>query len=314
MVTKYTKIILPAKPQPDTIVGTFLLRKFGGAKYPGIEDAELKVMSMLPESVESMEQQGAMLVDIGKGKFDHHGTQKTVSQQIAEDLGVDQDPALQRLLQYAERDDKHGMGTISKDSIDRAFGLSGLISSLTRSMPNDPQRVVEIIMPLLEAHYVEQEKWFQELPKEFSTRLNEGKAGVHRVLQKGKSLKVISIESDGQSMAAYLRSHAGQKADVVIQRSSSGHVNIVTLQQKKIDLRMAAGLMRFEESKMRNRTIAVKPEELMKPGRIEEVPEWYYDTATNSLLNGGLHPQGTEGTAIPFVKLKEILLEGLGGV
>lgn len=313
MSKKYTKIILPSRPQIDTIVSIFLLKTFGKEKYPGIEHATVEIMSMLPENedTKSFDKNGVLLIDIGKGKFDHHKTNKTASEIIANDLGIQDKPSLKMLLQYVERDDKHGMGTVSKDPIDRAFGLSGLTSTLNKTLQENPQKVIDIVLPLLHSHYEEQKKRIEELPKEFEEKLNQEKIKSTYIKHKGKKIKVISIESDNRSMAGYLRSASGEKADVVIQKMNSGHVNIVTLQYKKIDLRISAGLLRNEEGAMRNKKLKLTPKELLVSGRIDEIPEWYYDTATNSILNGGLHTTGTNPTAIPFDKLINIILEGL---
>jgi 2'-5' RNA ligase len=69
--------------------------------------------------------------------------------------------------------------------------------------------------------------------------------------------------------------------------------------------------LRQEEINVQNREIKLPPLELIKPGRIPEIPEWYYDLATNSILNGGINPKGTPPTSIPFERIKEILKEGL---
>jgi len=49
----------------------------------------------------------------------------------------------------------------------------------------------------------------------------------------------------------------------------------------------------------------------MRPGKIQEIPGWYYDRATNSILNGGTNPNGILPTAIPFEKIKEFTKEAL---
>ena len=50
------------------------------------------------------------------------------------------------------------------------------------------------------------------------------------------------------------------------------------------------------------------PKEILeKPGRIDEVPEWYYDTSTNSLLNGGLKPGLIIPTQISITTFKKIV-------
>ena len=78
----YQKIILPTRPQPDTIVAIFLLREFGKEKYPGLEEAELEIRQELPkdETENSLRKKGVLTLDIGKGKFDNHFRGKFVSQ------------------------------------------------------------------------------------------------------------------------------------------------------------------------------------------------------------------------------------------
>lgn len=212
MSKQYTKIILPTRPQPDTIVGIFLLKAFGTNKYSGVENATIEVLSDLPknETPNSLEQKGYLLIDVGGSRFDHHNKGTTASRLIAEDLGVDKSPALSKLLQYAERDDKYGLGTISQDSLDKAFGLSGLIASLNKSLPEDPQKVVDYAIPLLKAHYLEEKKR-GDLPREFEEGLKNGSAEIIEARHKGKNTKVVTLESDNASMSGWLRSSEGGK-------------------------------------------------------------------------------------------------------
>jgi len=310
-MTFFSKIILPTRPQAETIIGIFLLKKFGKEKYPGIENAKIEIRQQIPENetAESLEKKGILCLDIGGGKFDHHHQKETLSKIIAKDLKIEENPALQKLLIYGERDDRWGKGTISNDPIDKAFGLSGLITALNKNFPEDPQRVVETILPLLEAHYKEERKKIIDLPQEFEEKLKNGKAQIFNVKQGKKKLKVIFIESANQSLAGWLK--AFQKADVVCQKTEKGYVNFTTRPLKKVDLRYLAAYLRYLEAKIRKRQINYSPKELMKPGIIPEIPEWYYDLATNSLLNGGPNPQGIEKSAIPSKNLIEIIKEAL---
>ena len=312
MAQTYTKIVLPTRPQPDTIVGIFLLRAFGKNKYPGVESATIEILSDLPkgETPSSLEQKGYLLIDVGGSRFDHHNKGTTASQLIAKDLGVDKNPALSKLLQYAERDDKYGLGTISQDSLDKAFGLSGLIASLNKSLPDSPQKVVDYAIPLLTAHYLEEKKR-GDLPQEFEKGLQNGTAEISEARHKGKNMKVVALESDNVSMSGWLRSGEGAKADVVAQKTSLGYVNILTRPMKRIDLRWTAALLRQEEMEVRKRGPKLPEGYLMKPGRIKEVPEWYYDRATNSILNGGVIQKGVEPTAVSFAMVKELVKAGL---
>jgi 2'-5' RNA ligase len=309
----FNKIILPSRPQPDTIIGIFLLRAFGKEKYPDIDKAKIEIWQELPknETSVSLENRGVLALDIGQGKFDHHQRNTTLSKLIAEDLNIIADPCLQKLLAYGERDDKYGLGTISSDSLDKAFGLSGLITSLNKGAPENPERVIEIILPIITAHCIEEKKRTVEIPKEFDEKFSQGKVDIFEIKQGKKEIKVISLESNNLSMAGWLKSGDGKNADVVCQKNDDGYVNILTKPLKKIDLRWTAAYLRNEESKIRNKRLNCSTFDLMMPGKVLGVPEWYYDRATNSILNGGTNPNGIEPTAIPFERIREILKESL---
>jgi hypothetical protein len=167
---------------------------------------------------------------------------------------------------------------------------------------------------LLEAHLIEEKRRTQEIPEEFEKKLKEGKAEVFQVKQNKKDLKVVVLESDNLSMAGWLKSVGGLKADVVCQRNSAGFTNILTKPMKMIDLRWTSAYLRKAESEMRDRKLTCSTYDLMKDGKISEVPEWYYDRATNSVLNGGANPQGVLPTAISLETIKDILKEALAQI
>jgi len=312
---RFEKIVLPTRAQPDTIVAIFILKKFGEAVFPGIETARLEFWQALPqgETEVSLREKGILLMDIGAGLFDHHNhTEKTTATAlVCGYLRLRENPALQKLLEYTERDDFFGKGTISTDSLDRAFGLSGLISALNKSFVKDPARVVDIVLPFISAHYEEELRRTDELPKEFEEKLREGKAEVFTARQRGKNLRVVIIDSESASMPGYLRSQNGGRFDVVAQWMPSGHLNILTRPTKHIDLRSLAAVLRTEELALADKTPPDDIHYLAKTGRLPEVPEWYYDQATNSIQNGGLNPKEIQNTKITRFSLKKLLEVGL---
>ena len=206
MADSYKKIIIPTRPHPDVIVGIFLLIKFGQDKYPGIKDASIDIWQELPagDTNLSLEEKGVLLLDLGGGKFDHHNSGKNLSQLVAEDLGISADASIAKILAYAERDDKHGLGTVSADPLDKAFGLSGLVASLNKT-EEDHEKIVKIVLPLLQAHHAEEKRRTQELPQEFEKKLKDGKAEIFEIKQGKKNLKVVVLESDNLSMAGWLK-------------------------------------------------------------------------------------------------------------
>lgn len=311
----YKTIVLPTRPQPDTLVAIFILKKFGEDRFPGIKEAEVDVWQTIPDGAteQNLDTKGVLLIDIGGGRFDHHAAkeQTTASNLIASYLGVLENLALAKLLAYARRDDFYGKGTISTDTLDRAFGLSALVANVNKVLAKEPERVVEVFMPLLVAHYKEEVRRTEEMPREFEEKMRTGRAEIFEVRQRGKKLKVVIVESDNASLPGYLRSQLGGKFDVVAQWLPSGHVNILTRPAKHISLSMLAALIRSEEAVRSGTDIEMNESDLMKSGRMAAIPEWYYDPATNSLQNGGINPKDISPTHISKSDFKNMLIVGL---
>lgn len=307
----YKHIVIPSSLHPDTLLAIFLLKKFGVQKYPGIQDATIEIQQALPsgETIDSLHKKGMLALDIGGGPLDHHKKDNILSELVAQDLGIQGDPALAKLLFYAKRDDQHGVGTISTDQIDRTFGLSGIISAVNKTA-NNLEEVLQAIFPIFQAHYLEEQKRTKELPLEFQKNMENGKAEILEEKHKGNKIKIIVLQSDNVSMAGWLKSSIGMKADVVCLRKDSGYTNILTKQSKRIDLRWLVAYLRDEEVKLsQGKKLPISY--LMTPGKISEVPEWYYDRATNSILNGGINPKGILPTKIALPRIRDILTEAL---
>ncbi|KKU06095.1 MAG: 2'-5' RNA ligase [Parcubacteria group bacterium GW2011_GWA2_45_30] len=312
---RFSKIVLPTRTQPDTLVAIFLLKKFAENRFPGIRNAEVDFWQVIPpgETEESLSRKGIIVMDLGGGRFDHHAKvpKTTASNLIAEYLGIREDPSLAKLLEYAERDDFYGKGTISADPIDRAFGLSALIAALNKSLVKNPARVVEVTLPLFIAHHNEEMRRTEEMPKEFQEKLARGEVETFEVRQRDKKLKAVILTSESGSMAGYLRSKNGGAFDVVAQWLPSGHLNILTRPTKHVDLRSLAAVIRIEEATRAGLELEMDIRELARFGRINEIPEWYYDPATNSIQNGGLNPKEISPTKISREDFRKILELGL---
>lgn len=305
------KIILPVRLQPDTIIAIYLLKEFGTKKYLNIKQAIIEANPNAGKTGHDENlKNGNLLIDLGGGVYDHHGKANPTcaSVLVAKDLNIAGDPALSKLLRYAERDDKFGLGTISKDQIDRAFGLSGLIGSLNKQYPDEPQKIFDYIFPIINAHYKEEYVRVHEIPGEYKKLLENNKIIKLELGDKIK-LKAVLIESDNISMPGYLRAEVGGRNDIVVQRRSSGHVNILTKSQKnKINLDRLVAIIRGAEFYTENGLkIDKKYPELIIPARIPEVQNWYYDPATNSIQNGGVHTELTEATKIPWTNFSKML-------
>lgn len=313
---QFHTIVLPVRPQPDTITAIFILKQLGKDKLPGISQAKVEFWSVLPDgkSPEEFFNHGYILIDLGGGAFDHHNKipKTTASDLTADFLEAIDDPTLAKLLEYARRDDFYGKGTISEDPIDRAFGLSALIAVLNKNFPEEPARVIETVLPFLAAHFEEEKRRFEKFPNEVAEKKRENRVWEFIVKQRDKKLNVIMIESGNVGLSGYLRSRLGGKYDVVAQKNEKGQISILTRSAKRIDLRSLAALIRLRESEKKDSPLELGARRLISPGRIDEVPEWYYDTATNSMLNGAANPNNIIPTRIEWpVEIQKIIQLGL---
>jgi hypothetical protein len=304
-------IVVPTRPQPDTLVAIFLLKTFGKERFPGIETALVEVNPSLPsEPFETHLEKGILPIDIGGGPFDHHSSGDCASELVARLLAVSDDPSIAKLLAYAKRDDAFGKGTVSVDPLDRAFGLSGLIASLNKQYPKNPQRIIDIVLPLLEAQYLASREHHVELPREVEEKKRKGHYTETNVRQGNKKFKVAFVVSDKPAMPTYLRAYQGARADVVVQRSEEGNrVCILTKQDRGVNLSLVAALIRLREAELRNITLPDDRAYIMQDGKINELPMWYVDPATKSILNVGNGPQ--DDSAIPWEEMKKIVPQGL---
>lgn len=316
----HTIVIFP-RPHPDNIVAILLLWLFGEKEFPGIRKAKIDFWNKVPEgkTADQLEKEGVLLIDLGGGKFDHHSEEKNKTKGeecattlVAKYLRIQDDPALEKLIAYVKRDDLEGRGIISKDPLDRAFGLSGIIMNLNREYPQNPKKVLELVIPIFLAHYHEERKRMTVLPEVWEKIQKEGKADIFEVFQGKKLIKVIMVENDDPSLIGFLRASPKTKADVVAQKLSSGHINIITRQWRKVNLDDVAVMIRVAEARKKQTILEIKrPEDLAKPNRLNGVEEWYYDTVANSIQNGGIQPEGILPTKFEFSQIKEILKASL---
>ncbi|HBR80632.1 MAG: hypothetical protein UX09_C0033G0010 [Candidatus Uhrbacteria bacterium GW2011_GWE2_45_35] len=301
---KITNIVIMPRIQADTAAAIYLLRAFGEKSLPGVSSAPVLFWTNVPEGQDpkELEKQGYLLIDLG-GIFDHHNVNKElgqvaecVSTLIAKHLGIDSNPALKKLLTWARRDDLEGKGTISSDALDRAFGLSGIIMNLNRRFPDEPQKTLDILMFVFDAHVREEWRRNVELPELWEKLLSSGQAEVFQLNQGSADLNSTIIETDDTNLPGFLR--AAKSMDFMIQRRLSGHTNFLTKQIRSLDLGPLAEAIRRAEAAKKGLELKQSSQELQASGRIEEVPNWYYDTAANTLQNGGVNPQNIEPTLL----------------
>lgn len=309
MTKNISEIQLPTRPQVDTLIALFILREFAKDKFKGLDEAKIIINPIIDSDTnfEKELEKGTLIIDLGDSPFNHHNTNyPTASSAAAAFVQKLDDPALQKLLKIAERSDKEGKGTLSEDPLDRAFGFDGFVMTLNKVHQTNPHVVIDSMMPLIEAHYAEQYKQHVGLPELWKKLLHEKKAEVYTIVFNGRRVNIAFFESEDSSLPGFLRAYKGEKCELIVQRLPSSHVNIMTKMNNGLDLKPLAILLRRSELVLTKKpTLPI--EELSKSGRIPEAPQWYYDTVTNSLLNGGLNPQSISPTNIPWQSFKPLI-------
>lgn len=312
----HTIVIFP-RIQIDTSVAIFLLKKFGETYFSGIEQAAIEFWTLPKEGKngEELEKEGYLLIDMGNGRFDHHpdgqeNKTECASSLVAAYLRVDTDAALAMLLEFARRADLTGKGVVSADSLDRAFGLPGLLMNMNRVYHGQPEKILHFMLELISVHYEEQYQRKHQLVQEWKDIQKSPGFKKLEVSQLGKKLQVIVLPSDNVFMPGFVRAYA--RVDVVLQVFSSGHVNIITRQERGVNLDEVARYIRLHEAKKKGVTLQSHGvRDLYAPGRVAGIEEWYYDTAGNSLQNGGVLPKEIPPTKLPIDEVQQILIAGL---
>jgi hypothetical protein len=292
------------KIQADTAASYYILKNFGEKLFPGINQAKVVFWTSLPngKSAKDLESEGYLTIDLG-GAFDHHLANEQLGKRtecaatiIARYLNVETDVTLKKLLAWAKRDDLQGKGTISVDPLDRAFGLSGIIMNANREYASEPKKALDLIVQIIDLHVREEKRRQIELPQELEKLEQAGKVENFNLRQGSAELKGIFIETDNIALAGFLR--AAKKIDLIVQRRTSGHTNIITQQLRSIDLRPLIAVLRLSEAEKKGVQIKADEAALMSSGRLEGIDEWYYDNAANSIQNGGISPEGVTPTKL----------------
>ena len=312
----HTIAIFP-KIQADTATAVYLLKTFGEKEFPGISQAKVVFWTSPPKdkTPEQYEQEGYLLLDLG-GRFDHHASNKEsgrrddcLSTIVARALGMEQSPILKKVLTWAKRDDLEGKGTVSADVIDRAFGLSGIIMNLNREFADKPETTLNMVMTILNVHVSEEYRRHIELPKEWETLKATAKAKDFSAHQGSADLRCVFVHSDTRALAGFLR--AAHKYDLVVVRRSTGHVSVVTKQERNLDFRPVVTSLRIMEALKKGMDINPQDPKLSMSGTYPGIEEWYYDDAANTLQNGGINPQGIPATKLTDTEITEALIQGL---
>lgn len=308
-MTRFHTIATHENTDIDEFVGIWLLRKFGEDRFPGVKDAKVvfrRLASEIPDgrSAEQFERDGVLLIGIGGGRFDEHPSAdnerkdgECAATLIAKELGVDDDSALKKILDYTVTNDLKGGS--------QPFDLAHIVKLLHRQHPDQPEKVMEWAMTALEAKYQEQLQ-FWTCDEEF-----QRVAKVEKVQVGKRIVKIVSFSSDNPQMARFARAASGGDAAVVIQRRISGHVQIFTNRRFGIKLFDVVQMIRLAEQQVKRRFVTTGWKALVVEGKVEGAEEWHFHLQAQSLLNGSFTAKDVPPTRIPLDQIREFVKIGI---
>lgn len=310
MATFHT-IVTHANPHLhfDETLTIWLLRKFGEKVFLGISTAEIKSWgtggkSPDGRSAQEYEQEGVLLIGIGNGRFDEHpsvnGKRKEhecAATLVAKALGLRDEPALQEIFEFVLSSDGKTSG--------HPFDIAN-IAKASYQETSSPEEIMDWVMKGIEIKYQEQLRFFDAVRREF-----EKKAKIEEIQGPKGMLTMVSIVSDNSQMNKFARSVHGVKADMVIQKRSSGNVQIFTNARSGLVLYDIAQMLRLTEQELKGEIRTKDWKMLAAEGKVEGAEEWFFQTAGQMLLNGSLTATQVPATKIPFDKIKEIVRIGV---
>jgi hypothetical protein len=304
--TKFNRIITHRKPHFDEIVAIWLLYMFGEAEFPGVKEAELEFWDMggdTPDgrSATEWEEDGSVLVGVGHGQFDEHPflgkelgeEEECAATLVAKKLGIRDEPALAKILQYTLRSDRHAG--------QEPFGIASLVKVAHLYSSLDAIEVIESVSFFLKAVYAEQRKFFEAQAELTKDAVMERIPGPN-----GRELTLVSVESDNAQASKAARFEG---ADIVVVRKSTGHTGIFVDTKSGLVLHEVAKVLRREEANARGERGRIEWSDLSQFGMFQG---WFFHDKAKMLLNGSDTATGVEPTKLTVEKIRECVKIGVG--
>jgi len=283
------KVIIRTHERPhfDEIVAKWLIEKFADEEF-----------------LKRYAQGGIIEVGIGGGPFDEHqkgnkkkGQEECAATLVAKALGIEDDPALKKLLHFTVTVDQKGGA--------QPFDVSSITKVLHERFPQEPQKVIKWTEMAIEAKYFEQSQFFRKAKEEF-----ESKAKTQWVKTSKGKVKMVTVVSDLPETVKYALSISGGQAGVVIIQNTSGNVQIFTSKRFGLKLSELARIIRIEEQKAKGK-ILIRDWKKLESEEVEEIKEWFYFQKGEMLLNGSLTAPDVPPTRLSLKKIEELVKIGL---
>src|SRR3989344_2372995 len=284
---KVKGIVTHYRPHIDETCAIWLLRKLGEKEFHGIREAKVQFADAGDRTPngrpwQEWHDQGYILIGIGGGRFDEHANQKSARKKehcatslVAKALGIDDDPVFKPIIEAVVENDLRGSGSLLD----------------------------------LEAIYQRQVQYWTTTKTEY-----ERSAQVEEIKWSGgRKFNIVTLQSDDEQVLRYARSKHGANAGIVIQKKSTGHVQIHTSPYHGLFLYDVAKLLRIEEQKAGGKEPlrVLDPRVLASEGTLQEIPEWFFHVGMQKLMNGSLTAKNVPPTKMPLSWIQNLIRIGI---
>lgn len=283
-------IVTHNRPHFDEVLAIFMLKKWSGKFFPGVEEANVEAWSEggVPAEYKKagkacddlLREQQVLAVGTCGGILDEHGKETpTCAHLVTEYLGIADKPELQQILQFCKR--------VDHDGHSMPFDLHSLMKVMYDfygDQDDGLQQVLNWAMEAIEAYIYGQHQFFA-CEKEFE------KAG--KII--AGPVKIATVQSNNPKMDAWLRWKHG--IDIIVQRRDTRHTIILSRPGIKLEMVDVARIVRMREMQKR-RILLPSWQALEVSGGSTDCPWWYFYKEAGQLLNGSLTASEMEPTQL----------------
>ena len=304
-----TKIVTHGSPAHlDELVGALQLQWYGEEKLPGVSTATFRCLQPGDNLEELAQREDTVLLGVGAAFrnesnkyriFDEHVANNDTSQRnecaatlVAKFLEIDHEFRWRKILRAVLHTDKNPPNLALDLSVTvmefqlQGWGLTAVLryteNTISAHLGKADQFAAVSLLPMRQV--------------EFQLA--------------GKQQWIAVIEGDDSKAPAFARFLG---AAVVVVKNSSGHVQVLTTNNFRLDVHDIVRVLRLREQWIKGEKSAIAWRKLEQEGAIEEVPEWFWHKDSDNILNGGRSRPDIPATKIPLdtiVETVKICLEG----
>ncbi len=295
--TRVLRIGTHQRPHLDEVLGYWMLQKFGGKQFPGVETAGLVFGQFDGKSAAQWEAEGALLLGVGGGRFDEHnrpGKERDEAHSSASlvfrELRLYENRALDQIVDYVSRvDTKGGAGPLDL----------GRLAQKMFVLERDPKDVIDFMITGIEVEYASLTHYYLECARLFAAAAKRSFIG----LPNGSTGKLAVVEIADPQIASYARKE-GDMSVVVLRNPQTGWIQIFRNPRQGVCLDTVVKHLRIQERAAKGLEQPLPVAVLTEEGTVAGAEEWYYDKPSGNIFNG---TPSYPDTPLTSLELKDVV-------